>query len=96
MDTNFNKPPESPSPSPSTQGVQKPGTADQIDQTAEFKEAAGPARLDVSDWYKESGMGLKFINIEAADREFIRKFVRDEVMRDIKTSLSHDTFDPWQ
>lgn len=46
--------------------------------------------------HKETGMGLKFINIEPGDREFIRKFIRDEVMRDIGTSFSHETFDPWQ
>jgi CheY-like chemotaxis protein len=45
---------------------------------------------------KESGMGLKFINIEPGDREFIRKFIRDEVTRDIRSSLSHETSDPWQ
>jgi CheY-like chemotaxis protein len=46
--------------------------------------------------YKESGMGLKFIHIEPGDREFIRKFIRDEVTRDIRSSFSHETFDPWQ
>jgi CheY-like chemotaxis protein len=46
--------------------------------------------------HKESGMGLKFINIKPGDREFIRKFIRDEVMRDVRTSLAHETFDPCQ
>jgi CheY-like chemotaxis protein len=46
--------------------------------------------------HKETGMGLKFINIEPGDRECIRKFIRDEVMRDIRTSFSPETFDPWQ
>lgn len=45
---------------------------------------------------KEHGMGLKFVRIEPGDREFIRKFIRDEVMRDIGVSLSREAFDPWQ
>ena len=45
---------------------------------------------------KESGMGLKFIHIEAADREFIRKFIREEVMKDIRSSSAPETSDPWQ
>lgn len=45
---------------------------------------------------KESGMGLKFINIEAADREVIRKFIREEVMKDIRSSSAPETSDPWK
>jgi CheY-like chemotaxis protein len=33
--------------------------------------------------FKEPGMGLKFIRIAAEDREFIRKFISDEVNRGI-------------
>lgn len=46
--------------------------------------------------HKESGMGLKFINIEPRDQEYIRKFIRDEVTRDIRASFSQGTSDPWQ
>ncbi len=37
---------------------------------------------------RKPGMGLKFSTIEPQDQEFIRKFVRDEVMRDVAAALS--------
>jgi CheY-like chemotaxis protein len=37
---------------------------------------------------REPGMGLKFIAIEPQDQEFIREFIRDEVMRDVRAALS--------
>jgi Tfp pilus assembly protein PilZ len=42
---------------------------------------------------REPGIGLKFINIAPQDQEFIRKFIRDEVNRDIKAALSRDASD---
>ncbi len=46
--------------------------------------------------HKEIGIGLKFTSIEAADQEFIGKFIREEVTRDIGAANFHDTSDPWQ
>lgn len=37
---------------------------------------------------KEPGMGLKFVKISQQDQDFIRKFIHDEVNRDIKSALS--------
>jgi CheY-like chemotaxis protein len=42
---------------------------------------------------REPGIGLKFINIAPQDQEFIRKFIRDEVNRDIKAALSREASD---
>jgi CheY-like chemotaxis protein len=36
---------------------------------------------------RKPGMGLKFISIAPQDQEFIRKFVRDEVMLDVTAAL---------
>jgi len=38
--------------------------------------------------HKEPGMGLKFVNIDPQDQDFIRTFIRDEINRDIKAALS--------
>jgi hypothetical protein len=32
---------------------------------------------------KEPGMGMKFVEISGEDQEFIRKFIRDEITRDL-------------
>lgn len=45
--------------------------------------------------YREPGMGLKFTAIAPRDREFIRKFIRDEVMRDITAALCRASSDAW-
>ncbi len=37
---------------------------------------------------KEPGMGLKFVSIAPQDQDFIRKFIRDEVNRDVQSALS--------
>lgn len=38
--------------------------------------------------YKLPGMGLKFVKIAPQDQEYIRKFIRDEVTRDVRAALS--------
>ncbi len=43
---------------------------------------------------KEPGMGLKFVKISQQDRDFIRKFIHDEVNRDIKSALSQVSINP--
>jgi chemotaxis family two-component system response regulator PixH len=40
---------------------------------------------------KEPGMGLKFVKISQQDQDFIRKFIHDEVSRDIKSALSRES-----
>ncbi len=42
---------------------------------------------------KEPGMGLKFVAISPQDRDFIRKFIHDEVSRDIQSALSRASID---
>lgn len=37
--------------------------------------------------HREPGMGFKFTAIAPQDREFLRKFIRDEVMRDVTAAL---------
>jgi CheY-like chemotaxis protein/Tfp pilus assembly protein PilZ len=46
--------------------------------------------------HKEPGIGLKFVNITPQDQEFIRSFIRDEVTRDVKKTLSLEFHDPWR
>jgi len=43
---------------------------------------------------KEPGMGLKFIKISPQDQDFIRKFIHDEVSRDIRSALSQVSSNP--
>jgi hypothetical protein len=38
------------------------------------------------------GMGLKFTTIAPQDQEFIRKFIRDEITRDLNAALLHTAF----
>ena len=44
---------------------------------------------------REPGMGLKFVDLAVQDREFIRTFIRDEVTRDVKATLSGGFTDSW-
>jgi CheY-like chemotaxis protein len=37
---------------------------------------------------REPGMGLNFIALASQDQEFIRKFIHDEVMRDVSAAMS--------
>ena len=46
--------------------------------------------------HREPGIGLKFVNIASQDQEFIRSFIRDEVTRDVKKTLSLESPDPWR
>lgn len=46
--------------------------------------------------HREPGIGLKFVNIAPQDQEFIRNFIRDEVTRDVKKTLSLESPDPWR
>ncbi len=43
---------------------------------------------------KKPGMGLKFVNISPQDQDYIRKFIRDEVNRDIESALSRVSINP--
>jgi CheY-like chemotaxis protein len=43
--------------------------------------------------YRKPGMGLKFTTIALQDREFIRTFIRDEVMRDVTAALCRASSD---
>ncbi len=46
--------------------------------------------------HQEPGIGLKFLTIASQDQQFIRAFIRDEVMRDIKAALSSgESAVPW-
>jgi hypothetical protein len=47
--------------------------------------ALGPRRLP--------GMGLKFINLAPLDQDHIKKFIREEIMRDVKAALSQSSTD---
>ncbi|HYA87758.1 MAG TPA: response regulator [Nitrospirota bacterium] len=38
--------------------------------------------------HREPGIGLKFVNIAPQDQEFIRSYIRDEIMQDVKKTLS--------
>ena len=40
--------------------------------------------------YKGPGMGLKFTKISPQDRDFIRRYIREEVNRDIKAALAKE------
>jgi hypothetical protein len=42
-----------------------------------YSHTAGTGR------HREPGIGLKFTNIAQQDRDFLRKFIREEVTRDI-------------
>jgi CheY-like chemotaxis protein/Tfp pilus assembly protein PilZ len=46
--------------------------------------------------HREPGIGLKFVNIAPQDQEFIRGFIREEVTRDVKEALSHESIDSWR
>ena len=35
--------------------------------------------------FKEPGMGLKFIGMASEDQDFIRQFIREEVMKSVKS-----------
>jgi CheY-like chemotaxis protein len=50
--------------------------------TIQYSHAAGSGR------HQEPGIGLKFIQIAPQDQDFIRKFIREEVTRDLTTALS--------
>jgi len=45
---------------------------------------------------REPGIGLKFVNITSQDQEFIRNYIRDEVMQDVKRTLSLEFHDSWR
>jgi CheY-like chemotaxis protein len=46
--------------------------------------------------HREPGIGLKFVNIAPQDQEFIRRYIRDEVTRDVNKKLSLASADPWR
>ncbi len=46
--------------------------------------------------HREPGIGLKFVNITPQDQEFIRRFIREEVTRDVRNTLSFESADPWR
>ena len=45
---------------------------------------------------QESGVGLKFVAIALQDREYIRKFIREEIARDVRESISGQLPDTWR
>ena len=45
--------------------------------------------------YQMPGMGLKFTAIAPQDQEFIKTFIRDEVMRDVTAALCRASSDAW-
>lgn len=45
---------------------------------------------------QEPGVGLKFVTIAPQDREYIRKFIREEIARDVTETKSGASPDPWR
>jgi CheY-like chemotaxis protein len=45
--------------------------------------------------HKHPGMGLKFINLAPQDQDAIRKYIRDEITRDIKAAITSNTTETW-
>lgn len=61
------------------------------DRTISAQGAVMHSHLAGQGRYSQSGMGLRFVNMAPQDQEYIRKFIRDEVTRDIRAAMGRRT-----